>query len=380
MLTGGTTAVAIERALSQYCDIPFHADEFRQDEVDKNRTSTLRSAFGRQSKAKGIMDGSNKTRSAQPMTSPIVSGEGVTSDSATLSRYVEAILAADKRLGSQDEQRQRFDDIQLRLPQLHRITRYILLNRKKFAKTCMQNLDEWMRTDEVMKSIHVDRLRISYGTAWAVFHTMMEYFSQTLATARAEGTFEKLSISPPDIAILSSATSDFKTFAINYAKNAAVDVISINFVVKFWSEVVTYSNLSHSAVKHHIWFEWCKIDPETNKAVRTTAVRDTEGLVRCIILQPKELYAEYEKEKRSRGQEPELKLGNIRAELQNERYWLKAPTNQKRQAHRMSFGEKGQIDVWILRFDCMQPAVQAVFAEKFEMKDEEDEDDLPLGI
>ena len=90
MLSGGTTAVAIDRVLAQYSDVPLHLDEFRQDEADKNRISSLRGPFNRQSKTKGKMDQTNKTRSVQPMTSPIVTGEGVTNDSATLSRYIEA--------------------------------------------------------------------------------------------------------------------------------------------------------------------------------------------------------------------------------------------------------------------------------------------------
>lgn len=370
-LTGGTTAVAIDRTLSQHCDIPIHMDEFRQNEVDASRISSLRAPFGRQSKAKGKMDGTNKTRSVQPQTSPIVTGEGVTNDSATLSRYFSAILAADKRLGTKDEQAERFLAIQARAPQLHRIVRYVLLNRKKFAAAFMEELDKFVSAEDVIRAISVDRLRITYGTAFSMVSTMMKMLmNQSLG---------EHNISDHDMRLVRDSYASLREFTINYAKEAAADVTSINFVVKFWKDVVTYSNINGGAsnIRKFIWFEWCKVDPETNKITRTTAKQDSDGFKRCILFRGNELYAEYEKEHRQRGKEPELTLSVIKAEMKAEAYWIPAPKTQARQAHRMSFDGHGQVDIWALDWHKMSPSVQQIFAEQFEKEDLGDDDPSP---
>lgn len=384
MLTGGTTSVGIDRALAQHCDIPLHCDEFRQDEVNKDRISSLRAPFNRQSKAKGKMDGTNKTRAVQPMTSPIVTGEGVTNDSATLSRYVSAILAADKRLGTKDEQTERFLQIQARSAQLHRVIRYILLCRKKIAAEFMTMLDEFIADESVIKCIHVDRLRLTYGTAYAMINTMFRHFGSAFSAAAAKAKLQEtqpatfLTVSRDDYNLVAEHSATLRDFTTTYAKEAAADVTSINFVVKFWKDVVTYCNISgNSNIRKFIWFEWCHLDPETNKIVRSTATSDAEGLTRCILFKPNEVYAEYEKEHRQRGKEPELSLSVIRAEMAVESYWIPAPKNQKRQAHRLSFEGVGQIDVWALNWSKMSPVVQSIFSEQFE-KGQVDDDNFML--
>lgn len=380
MLTGGTTSVGIDRALAQHCDIPLHCDEFRQDEVNKDRISSLRAPFNRQSKAKGKMDGTNKTRAVQPMTSPIVTGEGVTNDSATLSRYVSAILAADKRLGTKDEQTTRFLQIQARSGQLHRIIRYILLNRKKIAALFMEEIDAFIADETSIKQIHVDRLRLTYGSAYAMIRTMIKHLGESLVQAaeiaKETGDTSFLKCPREDYNLVHEKFQDLRDFTITYAREAASDVTSINFVVKFWKDVVTYCNISgNSSIRKFIWFEWCRIDPETNKISRTTATADGPGLTRCILFKGNEVYAEYEKEHRQRGKEPELTLSVIRAEMAAESYWIPAPKNQKRQAHRLSFEQVGQIDVWALNWNKMSPAIQSIFSEQFEKGEKSDDDD-----
>jgi hypothetical protein len=381
MLSGGTTAVAIDRVLAQYGDCPLHLDEFRQDEADKNRISSLRGPFNRQSKTKGKMDQTNKTRSVQPMTSPIVTGEGVTNDSATLSRYIEAILAADKRLGSKEEQGRRYQRMLADSNQYHRIIRYILLNRKWFGKTTIAAINEFIDAADVNAAISSDRMRLSYGSAFCAFTTMMDHFMEAYTAALAAGTWGDFQMVKPDLALLSEHVANLRPFTLGYARNAAADVTSINFVVKYWSDVVTYLNIN-SALKRFIWFERCSIDPGTGKVTITTAKSDIEGTLRCVIVKPKELYAEYQKESRQRGHEPELSISNIRAECQNERYWVPAPkggpSGATRRAHRLCIENHGQIDVWVLRCDQMDAAMADLFSEKFEQSEDDDQEPLRL--
>jgi hypothetical protein len=375
VLSGGTTAAFIDRVFSQYCDVPVHADEFRQKEADDTRIASLRAPFNRQSKGKAKMDQTNKTRLVNPMTSPIVTGEGVTKDSATLSRYVEAILAADKRLGTKEEQGIRFQRMLGDSSQYHRIVRYLLWNRKWFGKAAIANLDAFINAPDVSEAIKSDRVRLSYGTAYAAFKTLIDHFNEAVFNAIDAGTLGEMTMSRSDLTLLKDAVERLRDFSINYAQRAAADVISINFIVKYWSDVVTFMNIN-SSMKRFIWFERCIIDQATNKVTVTNATEDTPGLVRCVLVKPKELYEEYAKESRQRGRDPELSLSNIRAECQNERYWVPAPKTTGRQAHRIRTKDHGQIDVWVLRCDRMEPAIEAIFAEQFEGDDDEEKLDL----
>lgn len=375
VLSIGTTPAFIDRVFAQYCDIPVHADEFRQKEADENRIASLRSPFNRQSKGKAKMEQSNKTRTVNPMTSPIVTGEGVTNDSATLSRYIEAILASDKRLGTKEEQNLRYQRMLSDSTQYHRIIRYILLNRKWFAKLCMESINEFIAREDVVSSITSDRMRLSYGTAYCAFTSLMSHFSECVEPAKQSGTWGDSSMTRSDLLLLIDKVESLRSFTLNYARNAVADVTSVNFVIKFWKDVMTFTNINTSGIRRFIWFERCIISEE-NKVVVTNSKTDQPGIVRCVIIKPNELYAEYMKDSRQRGNEPDLPLSNIRGECQQEKFWVPAPKSQKRQAHRMSMEGHGQIDVWVLRCDRMDVSMESIFSEKFE----EDPDDMTIGI
>lgn len=374
VLSGGTTAVAIDRFLAQYSDIPAHADEFRQSEADQNRIASLRTPYNRQSKAKGRMDQSNKTRAVQPMTSPLVTGEGVTSDSATLSRYIEAILAADKRLGTKEQQIERYQRMLEDSDSYHRIIQYVLLNRAWFGKTAMAMLDEFIAAPDVNVAIKSDRLRLNYGTAFAAVNTLLQEFGTTIATANTEKTIGEFTMSQPDLILVRDHASNLRTATIAYARNAAADVTTLNMVVKFWSDVMVTLNRNPD-LKKYIQFSRCVIDG-SNKVTPTVHKYDDENTVRCVLVRSGELYAEYERDTRQRGQEPDLTLSNIRAQSQHERYWVPAPTNAKYQAHRISLPDIGQTRVWVLRCDRMDPSLEALFSEQFDKDIKEDEPEL----
>jgi hypothetical protein len=376
VVSGGTTQAFIDRTFAQYSDIPVHADEFRQREASDDLIASLRAPFNRQSKGKARMEQTNRTRLVNPATSPIVTGEGVTKDSATLSRYIEAIIAADKRLGTKQEQINRYKRMCVESLQYHRIVRYILLNRKWFAKEAIAMLDDFVHNDTVTKSIPSDRIRITYGTAYSAFSCLMNHMLQAIGTAQKNNTLGEISISRSDLNLINQKFETFLDFTTGYALRAAEDVISINFVVRFWKDVVTYSHINHAIAKF-LWFERCEIN-EHNKVIPLATTMDIEGAVRCVIVRGPELYAEYQKECRTRGVEPDLILSNIKSECTAEKYWVPAPKTTARQSHRMSREGQGQIDVWVLRCDRMEPALKSIFDAEFdrEAKDETE----PLGI
>ncbi len=217
-------------------------------------------------------------------------------------------------------------------------------------------------------------MRLTYGSAFAALKTVYEDLFKAFMTAQATDELGEFQMSAEDLLLLSKRAVDFRDFTISAARNAAADVASINMVVQFWTDVMIAHGRApnNSGIKRFMWFEWCKIDPETNRVTRTNARYDTDGLVRCLIVKSGELYAEYELDTRQRNREPELSVNNIRGECQSERFWVPAPKNSKHRSHRMSFEGLGQISVWVLRCDRMEPSLQNVFMEQFE-KDQDDE-------
>jgi hypothetical protein len=129
-------------------------------------------------------------------------------------------VAADKRLGSKDDQRQRFLDMQARAPQLHRIIRWFLLNRRKLASIIMEKLDEFLRCEEVIKSIHIDRLRLTYGSAFACVSTLISHFSTCIADNIKAETLGEWPMPRADRVLLQEHLATLHPFTIAYARNA----------------------------------------------------------------------------------------------------------------------------------------------------------------
>jgi len=369
---GGTTAVSIDRFLAQYSNIPVNIDEFREKEEDATRSGTLRACFGRQSKTKGRMDSSNRTRSVQPKTPPIVTGEGVTGDSATLTRYVEMVLAKDRRLGTPEQQVKRYNRMCRDQYQYHRIMRYVMMNRAEIAAEAMPILDEFLHSKDAIAQIAVDRVRLVYGTSYACFTAI---WNRLLPFLLEGNQTAENPISKPDLVLVKEHMETFREDTITYARNANADVASINFVIKFWQNVVT-SLGSNQTMKRFIRFERCKID-EKNRITPMAGNLDVDGIVRCVIVRDAELYAEYEKEMAQRRQSTDLSYEGIRSEIRRENYWLPAPTNLQNKTHRLSiWGDgEGQKRCWVLRYDKMEHALQQVFADQFEsnISDEQEE-------
>ena len=371
MLSSGTTTVAVDKLLSQYCDTPLHLDEFRQKEADKARISALRSAYNRQAKSKSKMHrgsyDSNRVRAVPPLTSPIVTGEGVTNDSATLSRYVEAILSGDKRLGDKTAQRARYARMLADSKHYHRIIRWIMMRRKEFAAEVIGGLDAFLDDPEVTDRIQSDRIRLTYGAAYAAFKVVFDRLANTVTEAvKTTAACGSVAMTRSDLKLLSTTAADLRGFAIGYSRNASCEVASVNFVVKFWHDVVTAVERGKISRKF-MECAWCAID-DNNHVMRLVG-KNPAGFP-CILVRASEIYAEYELDCRSRGAEPDLTLSNIRNESQAERYWVPSPESNKRRAHRLYFKEEGQRDVWVLRFDLMDDSLSQLFESWFDPRDQ----------
>ena len=387
VLSSTTTPVAIGRVLAQYRNWPVHLDEFRADEADKTRLAALRSPFGRQAAQKGTKEASNKTRSVIPETSPFVTGEGITNDSATLSRYISVILSAGNRLGTTDDQITRYRRMLSDSFEYYRIVRWILMRRKWFGDSVIKLLDQFLESDDVGTAISNPRLRFTYGSAFAVFSLLFDHLHGILAS---DSTVLPDGIEPAseaDMELVGRTVREFRDFTIAYAASATGDVNNVNFVVKFWNAVMTDFHRPGNSVQHFIKFAFCTIDPATNRVIESTADKayPDQGIYDCVIAAASPLYAEYEQSCRQRGHNPELSLENIRLESQQEKYWIKGPRpkedddGKKRstnRSHRMTINKK-QFPVWVLRLDLMPPSMRQLFESHFD-KDGDTQENLEI--
>ena len=370
---GGTTAVSIDRFLAQYSDIPVNIDEFREKEADATRNGTLRACFNRQSKSKGRMDQTNRTRAVQPRTSPIVTGEGVTSDGATLSRYIGLVLSKDRRMGTPEQQAKRYARMCRDQYQYHRIVRYVMMNRQWFGKEIHDRLEAFLMDKEVIAAIPQERLRLTHGMAWASFTALFDRLIGYLpAVAEMAKEDPDTAIAKEDLILLRDSVSSFRQDTITYAKDATSDVASINFVIRFWQNIVTGLSVEHE-MRKFIKFERCQIS-ETNRVIPLATKIDIGDSVRCILVRSQEIYALYEKFMRSRGQSPDLSMEGIRGEIRRENYWVPAPSDMRNKSHRISkvWGDDGQQSCWVLRCDKMEPTLQQVFADHFDCTEQDD--------
>ncbi len=336
----GTTNVGMDRLMSQYCSWMMHLDEFREDEANKAKVASLRNAYNRQSKKKGRMDQTKKTNSYTPLTMPIVTGESTTTDAATKSRFIGIILSAEKRHGTPSEQADRYKNMMLNAEKYHRIGRWIMLNRKTFAKAVMAELAQFLSDEEVSKAIPTARLRTTYGPAYAVYRSLDSIFNIT----HTEEIRQK-----------------FRKFTLGYVAKAAEEVAQVNFTTKFWDDVASLYTRDHRVRKYMrvafcCWQEGSKTP---------TPLIDTHDGVQppsseaCILISGKTVHDFYSADKRGRGETPELSYQNLMTQLQQTNAWVKSDSGSHRVTLRKGGGGRR---VWILRIKLMDEATQEVFA------------------
>lgn len=181
IIYGGYTAAFLDHTLAHRSNLPVHLDDFHQDTDDKYLIPSLRAPFNRQSKQKGKLDQSKIIYALQPRTSLIVTGEGVTDDSATLSRYAVINLDPNRRIGSKPEQHERLLRMRAQASNHHRIIRWIMGSRNHFSNSAMHRLHAFLRDP---KSLYNDpsHARHSYchGVAFACFTTALSFHLETL--------------------------------------------------------------------------------------------------------------------------------------------------------------------------------------------------------
>ena len=299
----GTTHVGMNRTLAQYSCLPVWFDEYRSHEMDSDKEGVLRGAFDRNSAAKGLADHSNRTRSAKMFTTPIVSGEGSSSDAATRSRYAHINVSDRRRIGDGAE---RYARVQQECKHYYLLGRFVMENRPKFVKKMMETHEKWMMDKKIRSRIANERVRFVYATAWSAFSTLSRLFTGNFAEDRI------------------AREEAFHEILLQHGEQALHDVQSETFLSRFWNDLL--SALARGKVKKHFFDIRYVIKQEDGSLQELTETKDKELAFPVCYICPKAVFDEYAQDLRSRNESPPLDLGDLRREMSKEPYWIPPPT------------------------------------------------------
>jgi hypothetical protein len=316
-----TTPVGMNRFLAQYSCLPVWFDEYRANHNDPQKEAVLRGAFDRNSGAKGLADHSNRTRSAKIHTSPIVTGEGSSSDAATRSRYGHINVSERRRIGDGGA---RYERVQTECRFYYLIGHFLMSNRPKFVTNMLELCDNWMSDPKIRARIVNERVRFVYGVAWSAFITLSRMFS-------GMGADERTGMEPA-----------FKEELLRHGEQALQDVFSETFLTRFWSDVL--SGLHRSKIKSKFFdIRWItRLEDGSLKEV----TEGDENAEKVCYISPKSVFDEYAQDLRARGESPSLDLGDLRREMAKEPYWVLAPNRDPR-VHRARMNGSRQT-CWVI--------------------------------
>jgi len=313
----GCTPVAMARMLTQYSNLPVWFDEFRRTIPDiQQKESVLRGAFDRSSAAKGRMDSTNKTNTVRALTTPLVTGETPSDDSATKSRYVHIQIAPSRRRLSKEENSKTYHTLQNKSEQFYAIGKYLMDNREAFAKSNLEQLEIWMRTQT---QIEDDRTRFVHGAGWAAY----------LALAEMIGS------APCNI-------QDFTKYTIHHAQQAAQDTHEDTMCNKFFNDVI--AAVSTGDIPRDFFQERDIVLDKTNGWAGEASINPPDTpTTKVVFIAHGEVYRIYEKDMRQRGNVPDLSRSDIQREISREPYWVQSTATCR--VHRIRVGGR-QFSCW----------------------------------
>lgn len=324
----GTTHVGMARNLAQYCFLPFWFDEYRKD-VDEQKESVLRGAFDRSGTAKGMMDQSNRTRNVKARTVPVVTGESSSNDAATRSRYGHVLIAATRRLKTNEKQRH--ETLQKFSRHIHHIGRYIMEHRAEFATRSMRILNLWLEDPAVRSAINDSRSQVVHGVGFACFVALNEMLGLW-----QEGEMEKSWQAGEKGTTLNLSTNigAFGGYMMRHATQAFSDVQEETMANKFWSSMV--SCIQREVIPKSYFLIEEVVADENGKLQKFRAdhlpgAQPKGTPKRVMFIAARAAFDKYsEDHRRTHGTPPPLSYTDIQREISRENFWVKFPNDSRR--------------------------------------------------
>ena len=314
-----TTAVGLNRGLTQYCGLPFFADEYRRASIDKEKEEVLRGAFDGSGGLKGIANDPRKTRNPTALTTPMVCGESSSGDSATRSRYIQLHVSAANRIGDGTA---RFSVIQEECRYWHLLGRWLMLNRKEFTAGVTELLEIWMNSPTVRKHISNDRIRFVYGSAFAAYCTA----GNMLGTLKPEDRIA------------------FEQFIQKHGAIGLSDVIEETFLHQWWHDIITLLKRNPSERKYFL-DRFVMVDENGHLSQVSAGHKNAH---RVCYFDAAAIFQAYQRDKRNRGEVEQLSYTDLRREMEKEPYWMPFPKTTR--YHRVTI-ERRKTCCWVVSLE-----------------------------
>jgi hypothetical protein len=340
-ISKGTTVPYTDNTLASYSHIGIHFDEFRENECDEGKQSSIRNTYNRAAKGKGTINARRSTRNVTPRTTPIITGETIVTDPATRSRFFQCTMSKETRLplGDGDMHSRNFNEFQTLSKQLPRLTRYLMRTRSEDAEDIITEMGKFVRAKDVCDAISVDRGRVVYGSAFCTLQKVFSHFSP---------------INEPDL-------QRIREFTIRHADESNQDTVNVNFTNQFWSDVSNLMMTNHESGKHYRIECWgYEADGSIRKDMPFTDGDIPKGSFLVLIMNPKVIFDLYEKERRQRGKNAVMPLENLRTEIRKDPYWLSPPKDAATRSWKFSLSKR-QVVCWVVRIDKMEEELANAF-------------------
>jgi hypothetical protein len=296
-------------------------DESRRTISDiAQKESVLRGAFDRSSAAKGRLDSSNRTQTARALTTPLVTGESSSGDAATRSRYVHINLSPSRRLLDRTKNGELLEILRTKSDSFYLIGKYLMDHRAEFVSNVLSLLKSWM---ENQFGISDDRTRFVHGASWAAYIAFAELLNANCCDPKA-----------------------FGEYVVRHSCQAFEETHDETMVNRFWLEVIAAINTG--AISRSFFFERAVPLTENGGYDPGAVTLDQTATTRVIFMASQEIYNEYEKDMRHRGNTPPLSRNDIGREISNEPYWIKAEGSNR--VHRISQNGK-RYACWAIHLD-----------------------------
>jgi hypothetical protein len=291
------TAVGMQIAAEQYCNLPVWFDEYRNLDVEDAKIAILRSAFNRGEQAKYSSDGNQR----EIKTAFIVSGESTTSDSATRSRYPHVQVAASRRRVNQMEWFNKHAQY------FYLFGRMLIERRSEFSALVLRNLQTYREASD-MAGVN-ERDKMVHGVSYSSWLALVEML-QSHSAAEAH---------------------EFRRFMLSHAREASVDVVSELNINVFWTDLIVAFKAGEIPLSC-FRLQWTSLEcppgylPDQTTQGRWASYR--------LFIDPEATLSALQIYLTKARQQITLKRKDLRDQLSRNEYWIEGQ-------HRLRFGHCG---------------------------------------
>jgi hypothetical protein len=338
-----STKVGMGIALQQYGNLPVWFEEYQAD-APSWMIEKLKNVFDRASGAKKTFDEGDR----QILAGCIVTGVATSSDSQLRSRFVHVQVAERNRLILGDGRRaNHFDWFQGHCEDFYLLGRFVLRNRKEFARLVVERIQDWLKLEN-MQGID-PRARIVHGAAYGAFYAL--------------------------VALLESHAAEdlrgYREFLLGHCRTAVREVQESVNVDQFWRDLLdalSSDAFGETLAERQRIF---KVVPNPLPNANLTETQLQMGVdddhyawqSYLLFFKPGAVIDLLRRYKRSQGRELPLDKNDLRAQMRTRGYWVEP----KGDCHRQKFGcgSRTPESCWCIDLDGHELGLRRVSDEEF---------------